>query len=95
LGGQIVTAIDIRTRLGLAERSAEEIAGNTAVDMALRLDNAIALHSHLHRYLSEFDFRYSNRLALGVDDVMRTMRPIKGAEGKRLTYRRAHSAGIA
>ena len=23
---------------------------------------------HLHRYLSEFDFRYSNRIALGVDD---------------------------
>ena len=24
---------------------------------------------HLHRYLAEFDFRYSNRVALGVDDV--------------------------
>jgi hypothetical protein len=23
---------------------------------------------HLHRYLAEFDFRYSNRAALGVDD---------------------------
>ena len=23
---------------------------------------------HLHRYLSEFDFRYSNRVALGVND---------------------------
>ena len=23
---------------------------------------------HLHRYLAEFDFRYSNRVALGVDD---------------------------
>lgn len=42
---------------------------------------------HLHRYLSEFDFRYSNRIALGVDDVMRTERAIKSAEGKRLTYR--------
>jgi transposase-like protein len=42
---------------------------------------------HLHRYLTEFDFRYSNRIALGVDDVMRTVRAIKGAEGKRLTYR--------
>ena len=27
---------------------------------------------HLHHYLSEFDFRYSNRIALGVDDAMRT-----------------------
>src|SRR3984893_4580732 len=24
---------------------------------------------HLHRYLAEFDFRYSNRVALGVDDT--------------------------
>lgn len=42
---------------------------------------------HLHRYLSEFDFRYSNRIALGVDDVSRTNRMLKGASGKRLTYR--------
>lgn len=48
--------------------------------------------THLHRYLSEFDFRYSNRVALGVDDVMRTMRVIKGAEGKRLTYKQPRSA---
>jgi transposase-like protein len=44
---------------------------------------------HLHRYLKEFDFRYSNRIAVGVDDLLRTMRAIKGAEGKRLTYRQA------
>ena len=42
---------------------------------------------HLHRYLSEFDFRYSNRIRLGVDDVERTERAIKGIVGKRLTYR--------
>jgi len=42
---------------------------------------------HLQRYLNEFDFRYSNRIALGIDDTMRTARAIKGAEGKRLTYR--------
>ena len=24
---------------------------------------------HLHRYLNEFDFRFSNRIALGVNDV--------------------------
>lgn len=44
---------------------------------------------HLHRYLKEFDFRYSNRMATGVDDLMRTMRAVKGAQGKRLTYRQA------
>ena len=43
--------------------------------------------AHLHRYLAEFDFRYSNRIALGVDDVERTERAVRGAVGKRLTYR--------
>jgi transposase-like protein len=43
---------------------------------------------HLHCYLSEFDFRYSNRIRLGVDDVQRTERAIKGIVGKRLTYTR-------
>jgi len=42
---------------------------------------------HLHRYLSEFDFRYSNRLALGIDDMARADRALKGIVGKRLTYR--------
>lgn len=42
---------------------------------------------HLHRYLAEFDFRYNNRIKLGVDDEMRTMKMVKGAQGKRLTYR--------
>jgi transposase-like protein len=42
--------------------------------------------NHLHRYLSEFDFRYNNRIALGVDDANRAKTAIKGAQGKRLTY---------
>lgn len=42
---------------------------------------------HLQRYLQEFDFRYSNRAALGVDNSERTTRALKGAAGKRLTYR--------
>ena len=42
---------------------------------------------HLHRYLAEFDFRYSNRVALGVDDETRAASMVKGAKGKRLTYR--------
>lgn len=42
---------------------------------------------HLHRYLSEFDFRYSNRVALGVDDVARAEKALRGVVGKRLTYR--------
>ncbi len=42
---------------------------------------------HLHRYLAEFDFRYSNRVKLGVHDAERTQRVIRGAEGRRLYYR--------
>jgi hypothetical protein len=45
---------------------------------------------HLKRYLAEFDFRYSNRAKLGVDDEMRAAIALKGIEGRRLTYRRTH-----
>ena len=41
---------------------------------------------HLHRYLAEFDFRYSNRVKLGVDDMERARRALVGFKGKRLTY---------
>jgi len=41
---------------------------------------------HLHRYAAEFDFRYSNRVALGVDDQERADRLLAGVRGKRLTY---------
>lgn len=43
---------------------------------------------HLQRYLAEFDFRYSNRKAVGVDDTERAERALAGIVGKRLTYRR-------
>ncbi len=42
---------------------------------------------HLQRYLNEFDFRYSNRVRLGVGDEARATKALKGAAGKRLTYR--------
>jgi transposase-like protein len=45
---------------------------------------------HLHRYLAEFDFRYNNRIALGVNDLARADQAIKGIVGKRLTYRTTH-----
>jgi hypothetical protein len=45
---------------------------------------------HLHRYLAEFDFRYSHRIALGVDDEARARYALEGVVGKRLTYRRPH-----
>src|SRR5487761_145144 len=43
---------------------------------------------HLKRYLGEFDFRYIERVTLGVDDATRAHKTIKGVAGKRLTYRR-------
>jgi transposase-like protein len=42
---------------------------------------------HLHRYCAEFDFRYSNRSAMGVDDQERADRILAGVKGRRLTYR--------
>jgi transposase-like protein len=42
--------------------------------------------AHLPRYLAEFDFRYSHREKLGVDDVARASRMLAGAKGRRLTY---------
>jgi transposase-like protein len=44
---------------------------------------------HLHRYLAEFDFRYSNRAALGCNDADRADTLLSGIVGKRLTYQRA------
>lgn len=44
---------------------------------------------HLHRYLAEFDFRYSNRMALGCDDLERADRMLRGFVGKRLTYQQS------
>ncbi len=47
---------------------------------------------HLHRYVAEFDFRYNNRVRLGVDDAERTVAALRGIVGKRLTYRQPHPA---
>jgi hypothetical protein len=41
---------------------------------------------HLHRYLAEFEFRYSHRQANGCDDTARADRILGGIIGKRLTY---------
>jgi transposase-like protein len=43
-------------------------------------------NKHLDRYLAEFDFRYNNRIKLGIDDQTRADRALVGAKGKRLTY---------
>ena len=45
---------------------------------------------HLKRYLAEFDFRYNERVARGIDDAERTTLALRGIVGKRLTYRSAY-----
>ena len=42
---------------------------------------------HLHRYAAEFDFRYNNRVSNGIEDVERGEIALRGAAGKRLTYK--------
>ena len=51
--------------------------------------------AHLHRYLAEFDFRYNRRTALGISDAERAQDIVRGAEGKRLTYRSPDKAANA
>ena len=48
---------------------------------------------HLHRYLAEFDFRYTNREATGCNDADRTRKALEGTIGRRLMYARPDSAG--
>jgi transposase-like protein len=50
---------------------------------------------HLHRYCSEFEFRYNTRTALGYTDGQRAAQLVIGAEGKRLTYRSRSGLGAA
>ena len=44
-------------------------------------------HSHLQRYVTEFDFRYNHRKANGWTDEQRAEKLLLGVVGKRLTYR--------
>jgi len=48
--------------------------------------------AHLHRYLTEFDFKYSTRQ---VSDVERAEMLLRGAKGKRLVYRNPEEASYA
>ncbi len=50
-----------------------------------------ASKKHLHRYLAEFDFRYSHRIANGYDDTARAVTALQGVVGKRLTYKLSDS----
>lgn len=50
---------------------------------------------HLHRYLAEFDFRYTHRSACGFNDAERATQALIGAVGKRLTYQQSGSRAYA
>ena len=47
---------------------------------------------HLQRYMTEAEFMWNHRSAVGVEDAERTTAAIRGATGKRLTYRRLDQA---
>jgi hypothetical protein len=47
---------------------------------------------HLARYMAEFDFRYTSRIACSFSDAERADEALKGIYGKRLTYRRTCGA---
>jgi len=47
---------------------------------------------HLHRYVAEFEFRYTHRERTGFNDAERSEQALLGIVGKRLTY---SSTGIA
>lgn len=47
---------------------------------------------HLHRYLAEYDFRYNNRSAQGIDDKERSINALRGISGKRLTYGQSYKS---
>lgn len=46
--------------------------------------------AHLNRYVTEAAFMWNNRVANGIDDAERANAAIRGAAGKRLTYRRTN-----
>lgn len=46
---------------------------------------------HLQRYVTEFSFRYNNRIAVGITDQERADNTLKQIAGKRLTYRPTHA----
>jgi hypothetical protein len=48
--------------------------------------------AHLHRYLTEWDFKFNTRK---VTDGERASLALKGIEGKRLTYRRPNETAHA
>jgi hypothetical protein len=90
-----------RAEYGYTDRAGDKINTNTVegyYSIFKRGMKGVYQHcgeKHLHRYLAEFDFRYSNRAKLGVNDAMRAAKIVEGAKGKRLQYRRPDGSALA
>ncbi|MBV1707605.1 MAG: IS1595 family transposase [Hyphomicrobiales bacterium] len=93
IGAKFANHLSVNHSAGEYVRLGSYVHINTAENFYSILKRGITgvYHSvseaHLHRYLAEFDFRYNNRIGLGVDDGERAVRIAKGIAGKRLTYR--------
>ena len=90
---------------GVVVHSAGEYVGRDGVTHTQTVEAFLAIlkrgvcgsfHSvseqHLQRYMDEFAFRWNTRSSLGVEDAERANLLVKGAAGKRLTYRPPHKA---
>jgi transposase-like protein len=95
LGGEFAKhgAVDHhRSEYGYTDRDGDKINTNTVEGYySIFKRGMIGVYQHcgeqhLHRYLAEFDFRYSNRSRLGIEGGARAERALLGAKGKRLTY---------
>jgi hypothetical protein len=73
------------TKSGFTTNNLENFFGN--FKRSMKGTYRFCSEQHLKRYLAEFEFRQNNRSGLGVSDGERTAIALKGAEGKRLTYR--------
>ena len=61
--------------------------GNILIRAVYGIIRDLESQKHLHRYLAEYDFRYSHRVALEISDSERTDLALAGIVGKRLLYR--------
>jgi transposase-like protein len=77
---------------GIGEYARGDVTTNTVegffgvLKMGIRGVYQHVAPEHLNRYVSEFAFRYNNRIALGVNDKERADNIIASVIGKRLTY---------
>lgn len=81
----IHTGREYVNKAGFTTNSVENFFGN--FKRSMKGTYRFCGEQHLARYVAEFEFRHNNRSGLGVNDGERTANVLKGAEGKRLTYR--------